>query len=86
MLRFLKVLAVVLAIGALIAPVPACADSHDVDCCMDCSCVCHCVAFSNCRDNASEVMAPVSQQAVVFESGCLGILLVADIFRPPTLA
>ncbi|GEM_PF-2520610 len=86
MLRFLKVLAVVLAIGALIAPVPACADSHDVDCCMDCSCVCHCTAFSSGHENVSESIDPVLQQVVVFEPDCLGILLVADIFRPPTLA
>ena len=89
MLRFLKVLAVVLAIGALIAPVAsatACADSHDADCVEDCSCVCNCVSFPDCRENVCKVTAPSSKRIVDSESRCLGILLAADIFRPPALA
>ena len=86
MLRFLKVLAVVLAIGVLIAPVPTCADSHDADCVTDCSCICHCVTISNCRENASNVTAPNFRYVADYESRCLGILLADDIFRPPTLA
>jgi len=82
----MKVLAVVLVIGVLTAPVPACADSHDADCVTDCSCICHCVTFSSGHENVSESIDPVLQQAVVFEPGYLGILLVADISRPPTLA
>lgn len=82
----MKVLAVVLAIGALIAPISVCADSHDVDPSVDCSCVCHNVPSSNYRENASQVIAPVSQRLVVSESRHLGLLLAADIFRPPTLA
>lgn len=90
MLRFLKVLAVMLAIGALVAPgasVPACADSHDADCCMDCSCVCHCaVSFPDCRESTGNVAVSVARRVVDFESCCMGILLAADIFRPPALA
>jgi hypothetical protein len=89
MLRFLKVLAVVLAIGALIVPAAstlACADSHEADCTMDCSCICHGMTLSIGRDHTGAVTDSISQQAVVFESDSLGILLAADIFRPPTLA
>jgi hypothetical protein len=89
MLRFLKVLAVVLVIGAISAPVEsatACADSHEADCCMDCSCICHGMTLSIGRDHTGAVTDSISQQAVVFESDSLGILLAADIFRPPTLA
>jgi hypothetical protein len=38
------------------------------------------------RDHTGAVTDSISQQAVVFESDSLGILLAADIFRPPTLA
>ncbi|NOU36911.1 MAG: hypothetical protein HOO88_09105 [Kiritimatiellaceae bacterium] len=86
MLRFLKVLAVVLVIGALIAPVPACADTHEADCASDCLCICNCMTFSNCRDHSGEVTEPASHRVVDSESCCLGIFLAADIFRPPALA
>jgi hypothetical protein len=89
MFRFVKVLAVVLAISALIVPIAsasACTDLHDAGCVTDCSCVCHAVSFPNYRESATNVIAPIVLGAVGFEPCCLGILLAADIFRPPTFA
>jgi hypothetical protein len=86
MLRLLKMLAIVLAVCALIAPISVCADSHDVDPSVDCSCVCHNVPSSNYRENTGQVITPVPQCIVVSEFRHPGLLLAADIFRPPTFA
>jgi hypothetical protein len=86
MFRFVKVLAAVLTIGALIAsaaPASGCNDSHADACVADCSCVCHAAETFGCHENASVTIAQNASRAGLVEPIHLGILLVAGIFRPP---
>jgi hypothetical protein len=87
MLHFLRLIVVVLAVVALVVPIAAasdCDDSHDVACANDCSCVCCSAPASGCHENASDAFAPITHGTVIFDSLGLEILLVPDIFRPPT--
>jgi hypothetical protein len=87
MFHFLRVIAVVLAVVALIIPVAAasdCDDSHDVVCEADCSCVCCSTPTFGYHENIGVAIASIAQRAVISDFQCPGILLVPDIFRPPT--
>jgi predicted nicotinamide N-methyase len=87
MFRFVKVIAVVLAVVALVASVAVTSvyhNSHEVACATDCSCDCCCISVIGCHAKANVAIVLIAQRAVISEPNVFGILLVADIFRPPT--
>ncbi|OQW95665.1 MAG: hypothetical protein BWK77_07065 [Verrucomicrobia bacterium A1] len=89
MFHFLSVIAVVLAVIALVVPVAAasaCDDSHEDACAADCLCVCSCTSIVDCHAKIDVAIAPITQRVVISDFQYPGILLVADIFRPPTSA
>jgi hypothetical protein len=86
----IKLLAMVLALVVLSGPLAAaaaCGDSHETDCVADCSCVCcNTAPASLCHDRAGLVIAMIATRPVISDPRWLGILLAADIFRPPITA
>ncbi|MEI7881043.1 MAG: hypothetical protein WCI95_09235 [bacterium] len=81
-----KWFAMLLASVALLAPIAAtsaCGEAHEEACADECACICHCLPPYNLHENTTELFAPVSKRTVPSDHQQYGILLVADIFRPP---
>jgi len=86
MFHFVKVIAIVFAIVAMVAPIGATSDCHDsieIACATDCSCVCCSITAFDCHEKASVAISPIARRIVISDPQWSEILLVADVFRPP---
>jgi len=84
--KFISFVLIIAAFDAAMADFKVCSDSYGDTCETTCTCVCHSEPTFAFGDNPNTPFASVFHCVIFSDTQCSGILLIADVFRPPISA